>query len=100
MGVWLDAARLAAALNLVVLAALGWVWLRNYRSHGARHTLMLLVFAAVLILQNLLWLYFYVLHPAFVGWFVNSAVDVKAGVLALCGLELVGLAVLASFTLR
>jgi hypothetical protein len=100
MALWLDLARLTVGLNMVLLAALGGVWLRNYLDHGARHTLMLLVFAAVLFLQNVLWLYFYTLHPAFVGWYLASGIDVQLGVLALCGLELVGLAVLASFTLR
>jgi hypothetical protein len=100
MAIWLDLARVVVGLNLVILAALGGVWLGNYRTHGARHTLMLLVFAAVLFCQNVLWLYFYTLHPAFVGWFVGSGVDVQVGVLALCGFELVGLAVLASVTLR
>jgi len=100
MAIWLDLSRVAIGLNLVLLAALGGVWLRNYLDHGARHTLMLLVFATVLVLQNLLWLYFYTLHSAFVGWYLASGIDVQLGILALCGLELVGLAVLASFTLR
>ncbi len=100
MALWLDAVRAAAGLNLILLAALGGVWLRNYLDHHARHTFLLLVFAAVLFVQNILWLYFYTLHPAFVGWFVASGTDVKVGIFALCGLELVGLAVLASFTLR
>ena len=100
MAIWLDLARVTVGLNMVVLAALGGVWLRNYLDHGARHTLMLLVFAAVLFCQNVLWLYFYTLHPEFVGWYLASSLDVQLGVLALCGLELVGLAVLASFTLR
>lgn len=100
MALWLDLARLAVGLNLVVLAALGGVWLRNYLDHGARHTLMFLVFAGVLFAQNLLWLYFYTLHPGFVGWYGNAGVDVQVGMVGLCGLETVGLVVLASFTLR
>lgn len=100
MALWLDAARAAAALNLVLLAALGGVWLRNYLEFRARHTFLLLVFATVLFVQNVIWLYFYTLHPTFVGWYSETGVDVQAGVFALCGLELVGLAVLASFTLR
>jgi hypothetical protein len=98
MTIWLEAARIAAAANLLLLAALGSVWLRNYRSHGAPHTLGLLVFAAFLVAENALWLYFYVFHPGFVGWFVAAGVDVQAGVTLLCGLELVALAFLARIT--
>lgn len=98
MTLWLDAARLAAGLNLVVLLALGVVWLRSYRRHGARHTLGLLVFAGFLVVENALWLYFYVLHPGFIGWFVDSGVDIQSGITLLCGLELVALAFLARIT--
>lgn len=100
MALWLEVGRAVVGLNLVVLAALGGVWLRNYLDHGARHTLMLLVFAGVLVLQNLLWMYFYTLHPDFVGWYTNAGSDLQFGVMGLCGLELIGLGVLASVTLR
>lgn len=98
MSVWLDLARLAAAVNVVLLLALGSVWLRNYRSHGASHTLGLLVFAVFLLVENLLWLYFYVLHPDFIGWFTNAGTDVQVGTMGLCGLELLALAFLARIT--
>ncbi len=98
MEVWLHAARAAAALNLVVLGGLGAVWFNNYRQHGARHTLGLLIFASLLFVQNLLWLYFYVLHPDFIGWFVNSRIDVQVGVTMLCGFELAALLFLARIT--
>lgn len=98
MSIWLDAARLAAGVNVLLLLGLGWVWLSNYRRHGAAHTLGLLVFAALLLVQNALWLYFYVLHPQFIGWFENASVDVQIGVTLLCGLELVALAFLARIT--
>jgi hypothetical protein len=100
MTLWLDAARVAAGVNVLVLLALGSVWLRGYREHGARHTLGLLTFAAFLLVENLLWLYLYVLHPAFVGWFVASGTDVQAGITMLCGFELVALAFLARITWR
>ena len=98
MGVWLDLARVVAAVNVVLLLGLGSVWFRGYRRHGAQHTLGLLVFAAFLLVENALWLYFYVFHPAFVGWFVNSGVDVRVGMTLLCGLELVALLFLARIT--
>lgn len=88
---WLDAARVLAGLNVVLLVALGSIWLRGYRRHGASHTLSLLVFAAFLLVENGLWLYFYAVHPAFIGWFVNSSADVQMGLTLLCGLEFVAL---------
>ncbi len=81
-----------------MLLALGSVWLRGYRQHGARHTLGLLVFAGFLLVENALWLYLYALHPAFVGWFVNAGTDVQVGMTLLCGLELVALAFLVRIT--
>ncbi|PSQ19388.1 hypothetical protein BRD00_01820 [Halobacteriales archaeon QS_8_69_26] len=98
MTLWLDLARVAAGVNVALLLALGWVWLQGYRSHGARHTLGLLVFDALLLVQNLLWLYFYAIHPEFIGWFVNSGTGIQAGMTMLCGLELVALVFMARIT--
>ena len=98
MGVWLDAARIAAGVNVVVLVALGSVWLRNYRDHGATHTLGLLAFGTFLLVENALWLYFYLLHPDFIGWFENAGADVQMGVTFLCGFELLALAFVAWIT--
>lgn len=98
MTVWLDAARVAAALNLGLLLVLGSVWYRGYRQHGATHTLGLLVFAVFLVVENVLWLYYYVLHPDFIGWFKHAGTDVQMGMTALCGFEFVALAFLAYIT--
>lgn len=99
MEFWLEAARVSAGVNVLLLLALGSVWLRNWLDHRAYHTLGLLVFAGFLLVQNGLWLYFYVVHPQFIGWFVNAAIDVQVGVTMLCGLELVALLILARLTL-
>lgn len=98
MSAWLTVALGAAAVNLLLLVVLGSIWLRNYRLHGASHTLGLLVFAAFLMVENALWLYFYGVHPAFVDWFVNSSADIQLGMTLLCGLETVALLVLARIT--
>jgi len=98
MGLWLDLALAAAAANALLLVALGSVWLRGYRRHGASHTLGLLVFAAFLLVENALWIYFYAFHPAFIGWFVNATSDVQVGLTLLCGLELVALLFLVRIT--
>jgi hypothetical protein len=100
MTLWLDAARLVAGVNVLVLLALGAVWLPAYRRHGARHTLGLLVVGAFLLLENALWLYLYLFRPAFVGWYVESGTTIQIGMLLLCGLELVALVVLAALTWR
>lgn len=98
MSLWLDAARAAAAVNVLLLLALGSVWLRGYRRHGAQHTLGLLVVAGFLLVENVLWLYFYLVHPAFIGWFRGTVVEVQVGMTLLCGLELVALVFLAYVT--
>lgn len=100
MSLVVDAAILAAGANAVLLAALGWVWLGNYREHGADHTLGLLVFAAFLLVENLLWLYLYLLRPEFSAWVDGTGVVVRVGVALLCGLELLALVVLARVTWR
>ncbi|MFC7215326.1 hypothetical protein ACFQO4_14710 [Saliphagus sp. GCM10025334] len=88
----------AAAVNVVLLAALGWVWVQGYRRHGASHTLGLLVFASLLLVQNGVWLYFYRLHEGYIGWFVNAGTDVQVGMVLLCGLETLALAFLVRIT--
>ena len=98
MTVWLDAARVLAGVNILLILGLGYVWLSSYRRHGANHTLGLLVFAAFLLVENALWEYFYLIRPDFVGWFVNSTVEIQAGVMMLCGLETVALAFLVRIT--
>lgn len=98
MSVWLDVGLAAAAVNVGLLAALGYVWLGNYRQHHASHTLGLLVFGGFLMVQNALWLYFYGVHPAFIGWYVNAGLDVQLGLTGLCGLETVALAAMARIT--
>lgn len=98
MSVWLNLALAAAVANLVLLAVLGSVWLRNYRHHRASHTLGLLVFALVLFVENALWFYFYQFHPAFIGWFLNTGADIQVGTMLLCGLETVALVVLFRIT--
>ncbi len=98
MSLWLDAARLAAGVNLLLAAGLGAIWLRNYRRHGASHTLALVVVAGFFVAENALWLFLYALHSDFYGWFLASGTDIQAGVTMLCGLELVALLALARIT--
>lgn len=100
MSLWLDLGRLAAGINVVLLVGLGSVWLRNYLNHGARHPLMLLIFAGFLFLENLLWLYVYLLRNDIIGWYLATTTGVQASLMLLCGLETVALGVMAALTFR
>jgi hypothetical protein len=100
MSLLLWATRAATVGNVLLLGVLGTVWLRNYRRHGASHTLGLLIVAAFLLVENLLWGYFYVFHAGYIGWFEAAGADVQVGMTLLCGLELVALLALARITVR
>lgn len=59
MGPWLTVATTLAGLNALLLTALGVVWLRNYRTFRSNLILGLLAFAVVLLLENLLAIYYF-----------------------------------------
>ena len=59
MGTWLKVATGVAGLNVVLLGALGVVWLRNYRTFRSNLILGLLAFAVVMLLENLVAVYFF-----------------------------------------
>ncbi|MCL9816200.1 hypothetical protein [Natronocalculus amylovorans] len=100
MSLLLDIARVAAIVNIVLLLSLVYVWLPNYRRHGAPHTLGLLVFSVFLLLQNSLWIYLYGFHGEFIGWFLRSDLDIQVGVTLLCALETLALLFLVRITWR
>ncbi|QLH81794.1 hypothetical protein [Halosimplex pelagicum] len=62
-------ARVAVALNLAMLAVLGAVWARNYWRLRSKHTLGMLVFAALLFAENAFALYFYLFDELRRAWF-------------------------------
>lgn len=55
----LMAATAVAALNGVLLLALTAIWTRNYRTFGSDMTLGLIVFAVVLLVENLTAIYYF-----------------------------------------
>jgi hypothetical protein len=59
MGPWLTVATALAGLNALLLVALGAVWLRNYRTFGTNLILGLLAFAGVMLLENLVAVYYF-----------------------------------------
>lgn len=60
----LDAARVAAAVNIVLLLGIIGVWARSYREIRAPFTAVSIVFAAFLLVENAVALYFYLTAPA------------------------------------
>jgi hypothetical protein len=98
MGLWLSVAGAAAAVNVVVLLTLVGIWVRNYRQLGSKHALGLAVFGVLLLAENGLALYYYVLDPA-VAELLRSAAPVAGRAMsAVQVLELLGLLFLAWVT--
>lgn len=69
MSVWVDVARVTSGLNVLLLAALGYVWARNYAAVRTKHTLGLLLFSIFLLIENALAFYYYLIDPTLSVWF-------------------------------
>lgn len=100
MSIWIDVARLAAAINVVLLLALNSVWARNYLQLRSKHTLGLLVFGTLLLLENAFALYYYLIDPQLSVWFSTAVPDIAwQAMLSLHVLETVGIAFLTWTTM-
>ena len=91
MSLVLDAARVAAAVNVLLLLGLLGVWARTYREVRAPLTLGSMVFAAFLLAENAVALYFYLTAPAMPPLAVQVMMVLQV-------LETVGIAALAYVT--
>lgn len=91
MSLMLDAARVAAAVNVVLLVGLIAIWARTYREVRAPLTLGSMVFAGFLLAENVVALYFYFTAPAMPTLAVQFMMILQI-------LETVGIAVLAYVT--
>ncbi|RAW45253.1 hypothetical protein DQW50_09800 [Halorubrum sp. 48-1-W] len=60
----LDVARVAAAVNVLLLVVLVGIWGRNYLEIRSKHTLGSVVFALFLLAENALALFYYLDPPA------------------------------------
>ena len=76
MSLLIGAARVAVGVNALLLAVLIAIWGRNYFKLRTKHTAGLLVFAALLFLENAFALYFYSLDPTLSFWFNTQVPDV------------------------
>lgn len=75
MSIWIDMARLATGVNLVLLAVLVTIWGRNYRQLRSRQTLGMAVFAVLLFVENGFALYVYLVDPILSVWFSTNVPD-------------------------
>lgn len=96
---WVDIARAAAGLNVVLLLALSFVWGRNYLQFRSKHALGLLVFGLLLCAENALALYYYLIDPDLSVWFSTAVPEIAwHAMLTLHVLELAALLFLAWIT--
>ena len=91
MSVMLDAARVAAAVNILLLLLVIGIWINTYREIRAPFTLASMVFAGFLLAENVVALFFYFNAPAM----PTVAVQVM---MVLQILETAGISVLAYIT--
>ena len=96
MGPWLTVATALAALNVVLLGALGVVWLRNYRTFRTNLILGLLAFVAVMLVENLLAVYFFFST----GMLYAGSPGVQGAVVVLRGLQFLALVFLTYVTMQ
>ena len=98
MAVWMNVAGGAAAVNVAILLVLVGVWGRNYRVLGSKHALGLAVFGLLLLTENGLAFYYYVLDPQVATLLRDAAPVAGRAMSAVQILETLGLALLAWLT--
>lgn len=97
-----DLFRVLFAVNLLLLAGLLAVWLRNYLEFRSKHTLGLVLFSSFLLAENALGLYMFFLNPDLTAWILDPNFVppiAQTAMLALRVLETGGLAFLLWVTL-
>ncbi len=95
MTLWMYSATLFAGLNVLLLLALTYVWVTNYRRFQTAITLGFLSFGVVLLIENLLAVYFFF---EMVNFYTNTAAQQM--VLVLRFLEFVALTCLTWVIVR
>lgn len=98
MSLWLQVIWAAAAVNIVLLLGLSYVWGRNYSQFRSKHTLGLAAFGLVLLAENALALYLFLVHPGLSAWIAAQAPIAHFAMGGLRLLELVAIGFLAWVT--
>jgi hypothetical protein len=87
MGPWLTVARIAMGVNIIFLVGVSYVWGRNYRRIHSKYVLALFLFAALLIAENTVALYFFSLNPLTSRWLETAPATAQIAMLLLRLLE-------------
>jgi hypothetical protein len=96
MGPWIAVASALAAVNVVLLAVLTGVWVRNYRQFRTRMVAGLVAFGAVMLAENAVAIYFFFST----AMLYSGATGVQQSVAVLRGLQAVALVFLTVVTVR
>ncbi|MFC6733001.1 MULTISPECIES: hypothetical protein [unclassified Haladaptatus] len=92
MSIWVTVAQGATALNVLLLAGLGYVWGRNYLKFRSKHTIGLFMFSVFLLAQNALTLYYYLIDPDLSAWYASAVPTIVwQSMMLLAVLQFVGL---------
>lgn len=71
MALLVDIVRAFIVLNVLLLLGLAYVWGRNYTQLRSKHSLGLLLFAVLLLGENALAAYFFMIDPTLTAWITN-----------------------------
>ena len=93
---WMAVATAFSAINVVLLGVLTVVWIRNYQTFGSEMTAGLAAFAAVLLIENAVAIYFFFSN----GMLYAGAPSVQQSVSLLRALQTVALAFLTYVTIK
>ena len=93
---WMAVATLFSGVNAVLLGILTTVWVRNYRTFGTEMTAGLAAFAAVLLIENAVAIYFFFSS----GMLYAGAPTAQQSVAALRILQTIALGFLTYVTLK
>jgi hypothetical protein len=93
---WMAVATLLSGVNVVLLGVLTTVWVRNYRTFGSEMTAGLAAFAAVLLIENAVAIYFFFSS----GMLYAGAPSAQQAVAVLRALQTVALVFLTYVTVK
>ncbi len=93
---WMLVATVLSSINVVFLAVLTVIWVRNYRTFGSDMTAGLAVFAIAMLLENIVAIYFFFSS----GMLYVDSPGVQQAVATLRALQTIALAILTYVTVK